>query len=1335
LNKTKLIALLLLVAMYQAAAQNLHFTNLGGKDGLPNGLVFSIAQDSKGFVWFGTNGGLARFDGYNFKVYKPNSKTPNTISDKSVHKLFTDSRGNLWMSIQGLGLNRMVLETEKIHYYFPDAANAYALSGNEIKGFIEDNQKRFWVASNKGIDCYDTLNDRFVHCFPKEITAISYPNNLIYAMANSPDHIWFLSGHGIGRFSKSTGQVQSLGMLAAKPELDKLGIQSLVIDKKGNVWFGTEKDGLYCFNVNNNSLTSYLSESDNIRGLYVDKRGSLYVYAHTPNYKFYRIKDAIFLPQNVVEIPIFDKPYDYTNLKFSEDKRGSIYIGTFNGLYIFNPESNKTEHYESNIYIDNTLVNNQIEEVFIDNREVLWLSLFREGIDKADLNQKPFQWYMSIPDNANTQIGSNVIGIYEDRDQNIWLGCFAKGVSSYNPGTKQYKAFPRVADDPSKINDISPTCFCQDDEGFIWVGYADGQLDKINRKTDAVEHYNYSYPVGHPNHFEGWKLRRIVQDSEGNLWFATMNGMIERVKTTGEFIYHSVLYEENYELNLFYRTLYIDNDGIIWGGSQNGGLVKYDRGKKKFTHYRNDPNNKASISSNVVYAIFDSGDGFLYVGTSSGLNKFNKITESFEQKGVEGGLPNYSLYCIFPDKNGNFWMSSDNGLLQYSLANDSFKKYNDNDGLIENEFATTSHFQVKSGDIYLGSPRGMISFNPSQIVENSSPSKPVLTALKVFNVLISPGDSLNHRILLNKQIWATKHIILNANENDFLLEFTSLEYGAPDKAGFYYKLEGYNSNWIHTDYKQRFAAYTGLPHGNYTFRLGTTNPDGLQCRPEDDVILDIEILPPFYKTVWFKLFLLFSLISFVILIIWLREKNFKAANELLEQKVYERTNELEQINVELEERQEEINLQKEELTTQRDSLEEANTILVKQQEKILLQNEEIDKHLNQLEKLVEARTLELEYALRKAEESDRLKSAFLANMSHEIRTPMNAIIGFSELLYDKQLSETERDDYVDIITQNSNSLLVLINDILDLSKIQANEMKLIYSEVPVIELLNSIYESSILEANKKSIGLLLNVKEASSSLLIEADYMRLRQVLINLVSNAIKFTHEGFVEFGVQKIDHQITFYVKDTGVGIADDSKGRIFERFLKLEISKNKFFGGVGLGLAISKNLVELWNGSIWYESEMGKGTTFYFTCPLKVASPHLETDKEITNKSTIPALIGKTILIAEDEEYNYQVLEAYLKKTEATVCWATDGEKVLEFLKTHKPDIILMDIKMPVMNGLEATDQIKILYPDIPIVAQTAYAYQNELDEFSNHGIVDYLIKPIRSEALMILLNKYF
>lgn len=381
---------------------------------------------------------------------------------------------------------------------------------------------------------------------------------------------------------------------------------------------------------------------------------------------------------------------------------------------------------------------------------------------------------------------------------------------------------------------------------------------------------------------------------------------------------------------------------------------------------------------------------------------------------------------------------------------------------------------------------------------------------------------------------------------------------------------------------------------------------------------------------------------------------------------------------------------------------------------------------------------ELRVAKEKAEESDRLKSTFLSNMSHEIRTPMNAITGFSSLLTDPDISDENKTDFVSRISESSYSLLTLIENILDIAKLEAGKIKIYEKECSLNKLLTNIYstfsrEKSVRGKDQISFRLQTAVQERDFSIL--ADPVRIHQILSNLLDNAFKFTEKGSVEFGYTVQDKTLQFYVKDTGIGLTKDHEKFVFERFRKAEDMKTKLYGGAGLGLAICKTLIMLTGGKIWVKSELGKGSTFYFTIPLKVVEKPVEEPEKKIPAYESDSLKNKNILIAEDNLLNYKLVEAILAKTEANLFWAKDGMEAVDFFSSGKNfDLVLMDIRMPNMDGFQATREIRRLKNELPVIAVTAYSLGDEKEMAMQAGFNDYLTKPVNSEKLIGTINKY-
>ena len=377
-------------------------------------------------------------------------------------------------------------------------------------------------------------------------------------------------------------------------------------------------------------------------------------------------------------------------------------------------------------------------------------------------------------------------------------------------------------------------------------------------------------------------------------------------------------------------------------------------------------------------------------------------------------------------------------------------------------------------------------------------------------------------------------------------------------------------------------------------------------------------------------------------------------------------------------------------------------------------------------------------AIVKAEEADVLKNSFLSNMSHEIRTPMNAILGFSNLLSHKEISGLEKEEFVNLINLNVKNLLSIVEDLIDISKIDSGQLQIRNTPVSLHDLLHDVYNSfsdDIKRRGQLNIKLYLKEGMSDTNTMILTDGQRLKQVLANLVGNGIKFTDRGFVEFGYElKNEDELQFYVKDTGIGLPVGKEERIFERFYKFSEGRQTLYGGTGIGLSLVKDLLYLMGGRIWIDSEPKVGTTFFFTVPYhkvkNVSKPYK--DRRAAN---VYNWEGKTFLIAEDEEDNFRYLEVALSISNASLIWARTGLEAVDiFKRIENIDLVLMDIKMPEMDGYDATKEIKKQNSSVPVIAQTAYAMSEEREKSIVAGCDDYIAKPIGYEDLLNIINKY-
>jgi hypothetical protein len=404
-------------------------------------------------------------------------------------------------------------------------------------------------------------------------------------------------------------------------------------------------------------------------------------------------------------------------------------------------------------------------------------------------------------------------------------------------------------------------------------------------------------------------------------------------------------------------------------------------------------------------------------------------------------------------------------------------------------------------------------------------------------------------------------------------------------------------------------------------------------------------------------------------------------------------------------------------------------------------NVEIAEANKNLESKVNERTVELLQAKEHAEQSDRLKSAFLANMSHEIRTPMNGILGFAELLKEPKLTGDEQQEFIGIIEKSGARMLNIINDLIDIAKVEAGQMNISISDTDINEQLTYIYNLFKPEVEGKGMKLSIKIGFGAKDAVIRTDPEKIYAILINLVKNAIKYSRLGSIEFGYSLNNKsetaELVFFIKDTGIGISKDKQEVIFNRFVQADIDDKQALQGAGLGLSITKAYVEILGGKIWVDSEEGKGSVFYFSIPYIPGTKQKDKNADPDSKNTlVENAIGLKILIAEDEDTSYRLINMYLSKMCAAIIHAKTGLQAIEACKNNPDiDLILMDIKMPEMNGYIATKQIRQFNKEVVIIAQTAYSISGDREKAIEAGCNDYISKPISRASLYGLINSYF
>ncbi|MBN1142931.1 MAG: response regulator [Bacteroidales bacterium] len=1271
------------------------------RDGLSQSTVTHILQDRHGFLWFATYDGINRYDGYSFQVFRHDEKDSTSLSHDAIVYMMEDSQGYIWIVNNGnAGLDRFDPRTEKFTRFRHNNNDPSTISSDFVNRVSEDRQGNIWVCTSKGLDLFvaqkttQGSQGTFQRFYKGRITG-----NIDFAFENKYGQLLLFSD-SLFVFNRKAKTFHKTDV-----PLAPTSIKSIVEDEYGNLYIGTTGDGILKLSYDQKKSTYQLTSPGKINV--------------TP-----RNKNCLLI-----------------------DKDRYLWIGTEDdGLYRYNPENDSLDHFIKDELDVSSISDNTIGSLFADHSGVLWIGTYSQGLCKYNLYRKEFMHYKSIPNNPNSLSGNVISSIHGIHPDELWVGNDAGGGlnrfifrEGKEPLVLHYKHDPS---DPNSISGNSIISLVQRKNGEVWIGCSGGSVSKIIPEVPL----SGRKPLVKRYHHVKWTFA-IFEDSDGILWGGTWKAGLWRYDDkTDQFIFYAHDPENQHSLcdNIIW-ALGEDKNKNLWIGGHGNGISILTSSQKnsespEFINLSHNEQDTASLSNNTINTFCTGVDGTLWIGTAGGLNRLLNETGIIKDVGDAGkiklihyhkkdGLPSEGIVGIVEDNSGNIWMSTANGLSRFNPADSTFMNFDEGDGLQNNEFWHNAYYKNTKGMLFFGGQNGFNAFYPDRIKTNSIVPGVAVTGLRLFTRPVTIGEKINNQVVLTGPLHLANKIALSHKNNIITIEFAALHYIEPAKNKYAYYLEGFEKDWNYIDY-QRSATYTNLDPGRYVFRVKASNNDGVWN--ETGVALEVIIKPPWWKTWWFSIIFYSALIGLLFLLYYLRMAYYRYEQKKLSQLVKERTMQLEEVALSMEEKQEEINSQKEELLAQRDELERSNIMLQQQKEMILEQHHELEKHRNQLEQLVEERTRELIEAKERAEESDQLKSSFLANLSHEIRTPLNAILGFSALLGEEDVTHEDRTEYNRIMNNSSKMLLDLINDIMDISKIEAGQMTLLPVNVKLSRVISNIVDTYEMLMNRNDSGtirkvdLKVNMAPDIHDMQIKADKTRLEQVLSNLMSNAVKFTSQGCIEIGCRR-NHStdmIEFYVKDTGIGIKEEYQAMIFERFRKVEDDKTQLYRGTGLGLAISSHLVTLMGGTMKVESQPGKGSEFSFTLPLnESASVNKSGQTEKKAENAIPDLGQYDILIAEDDISNFNYIKKLLQKANALVHHAENGRKVLEIMTDH-PEIklILMDIKMPAMDGIETLHELRKLNIQIPVIAQTAYALANDRERLSEEGFDEYISKPI-------------
>jgi ligand-binding sensor domain-containing protein/signal transduction histidine kinase len=824
----------------------LRFDHISIEQGLSQSSVRVIFQDSIGFLWFGTEDGLNRYDGYTFKTFKPDPDIANSLSDRWITSIVEDRDGYLWIGTRQGGVNRYDPRTEDFTIFRHDKGNPSSISDDHVNVLYIDKDDILWIGTEQGLDSLDRKT---------------------------------------GTFSRYTYSPFEPDSLTGK------SVTAIYQDARGRLWIGTSSGGLNQFDLQSKKFTPYQNNPEDVTTISNDHvtaiidAGDSTLWVGTwfglnrfdpDTGQFERYVRSDNDPQSIAG--------NRVNVLHT-DSTGNLWVGTSNGLDRLSEAGGRFIHYVNDPSYTKSLSNNYILAIHEDRGGVLWFGTYGGGVSKYDRLRDNFAYYRHSPDNPNTLSGNFVFPIHVDSEGYAWIGTFGTGLNRLTWSTGQVIHYQH--DDKKTYSIASNILYSiyEDQDGILWIGTANG-LDRFDRKTSNFFHFQRD--PNNPASLSANTVFEVFVDRSNNVWVGTVAGLDLFDRKTNTFKHYAPkVGDPNSLSSSTVDVIYEDRDGYLWIGTSENGLNRFDPRTETFRQYHYNPNDKKSLSNDSILSIHQDSKGRLWIGTGGGgLNLYDPETDKFSYFLEKDGLPNGVVYGILEDGLGYLWLSTNFGISRFDPETRSFHNFDANDGLQSNEFNSGAFAKGKDGEFYFGGINGLTVFHPLSIFESTYLPQVTLTALT------QDGQP----VAITSSIETTRQVLLEYPKNSLEFEFAALSYNQPDKNEYAYFLEDFDPDWQYIGTK-RDGRYTNLPGGDYTLYLKAANSSGIWN--ETPVSIQIKVIPPFWQTTWFRILLVFMVAGVVAGGIRLRTRTIQDRNRQLERLVRERTSALEKRNQEI----------------------------------------------------------------------------------------------------------------------------------------------------------------------------------------------------------------------------------------------------------------------------------------------------------------------------------------------------------------------------------------------------------------------------------------------------
>lgn len=1195
----------------------------------------------------------------------------------------------------------------------------YGLSSDKTTRTIQDYMGFLWIGTEEGLNRVTDFGVYDIHKFDRKDSTTISNDHITALFEDSEQRLWVGTRDGLNLYDRPLNRFTRIPIGHEQERAGTITIRHISQDELGNLWFicndhlvkvsgetfeeelvleATDTDGNPLFLTD---LTFFKSDVmvSTMEGLYRLSGKEL-------------VKTELATDNTVTRLLALGN-----ELWMGTAREGIIrYDATRKTQRTLNVESRQTP-----------LTNNHISDMHLVDGNSVWVATL-DGVTIIDLETDESQFVKYDFDNAFSLSDKTLRRIYQDRQGVVWITTPNSGINYYHSADNLFDYYGQTEEEGTENDLMDYSIFSLfDHKGSTWVGSRKG-VSKFTSETGKFKHYPFqgiladevnsvlaidncrddnlwlgtnnglvswriksgSYERILPDVLNGVKVNAVMVDENDNAWLGTESQGVKMYSTVSKVLRDIRVKEDGITLDYVpsINVIVKLKSGTILAGSDRGLFAFKDGVLEKIPLHVRSGDEADNLPINAIYE--SEQYGLLVATQQDGLFLLNK---DFGLEGVYNkarGFKSDDIRSIVEDDEGTMWLATNAGLTELRIDKGDTSKtvinnFDISDGLQSNHFSERAGVKNSEGKILIAGVSGLTLFHPNRIVEYEIEQNLVLTSLQVNGEKVKAGEEGSP---LAQDISVSDELILNCEQNDFTITFGANDHVRPGDVEYRYKLAGYHDDWIVQKSDGR-ASFQNIPGGkDYELIIQSK---GRFSDWSEGKTLAIRVEPHFYETVWFKVLAGVAVIGLIVLIAWVRNKRIIQKRKELEAIVQERSAEL---------------------------------------------TEEISERKKAEEKL--------KVALTEAEQANDVKSRFLANMSHEIRTPLNGIMGLTQLSLETE-SKEEQKDILNTLVNSAGSLKVIVDDILDIAKIEAGTMDFVTEVFSIKDLLEEVVASFRTMVDEKNLYLKKWVLPTIPDLVL-GDVDRVRQVLVNLVSNAIKFTHSGGVTILAEGLDQgddliEVWFTVTDTGIGMPESQLNRIFESFTQVDSGDTRAYGGTGLGLSICKDLVENMGGEIWAESDENSGSIFRFYIKAEEVfeedlnyEPQEEMPDEI--EEAIPSSTKRVILI-EDNPTNQKVASKMLERNGIVVDCAENGEIGLHMVKNYQYDLILMDLQMPVMDGYEATRCIKELDADrakIPIIALTAAAMVGEREKCLAAGMDDYISKPVDYNLLIKTVNEY-